>query len=97
MKRSNFDHLGRTAADVQAEMFDWFLDIRAGGGGLKGCLLRKMFVVKCKDVYGEWLQQQNPPIPVEGQLGNIWLDGWINEYNVRKPNKRTLKIKDIST
>ena len=54
-KRFRAPGVGRTpkAADVQAEMFDWFLDIM---GCLKGRLPRKMCVAKCKDVYGEWLQ-----------------------------------------
>ena len=51
-----------------------------------------MFIAKCKDIYGKWLEQQNPPVPLEEQLKftDPWLDGWMKEYgvNLRKPNKR---------
>ena len=77
------------APEVRLAMFDWFLDIR---GSLKGRLPKKMFISKCKEVYSEWLEQQDSPVPVNEQLKftDPWLQGWMQEYGVslRKPNKR---------
>ena len=51
-----------------------------------------MFIARCKDIYVKWLEQQNPPVPLEEQLNftGPWLDGWMKEYGVslRNPNKR---------
>lgn len=36
-----------------------------------------MFITKCKDIYSEWLEQQNPLVPLEEQLR--FTDSWLGE------------------
>ena len=81
------------AQEVRLAMFDGFLDIRVclNPIRIKGRLPKKMFIAKCKDIYGKWLEQQNPPIPLEEQLKftDTWLDGWMKEYGVSLKGSQT--------
>ena len=60
-----------------------------------------MVITKRKDIHGEWLEQQNPPVPFEEQLKftDPWLDGWIKEYEIRlrKRKKRLVVSEDDRT
>ena len=77
------------APDVPLGVFDWFLDVH---GILKGRLPRKLILTKCREMYGVWLKNQDPPVPEEEQLkfGGTWLHGWMQEFgmSLKKPNKR---------
>ena len=40
------------APEVREALFDWFIDVR---GALKARLPRKLFLLKCHELYDEWL------------------------------------------
>ena len=58
-----------------------------------------MFLGKRKDISVVWLEQQNPPVPLEGQLKFTDPFGWLKEYDIslRKPNKRFVVSLDDKT
>lgn len=66
-----------------------FVDVR---GSLKARLPRKVFKLKCEQLYQIYLKQQNLEPPEEEQIkfSNRWIRGWQEEYRVslRQPNKR---------
>ncbi|GFO11576.1 steryl-sulfatase [Plakobranchus ocellatus] len=77
------------AVPVRQAAFEWFLDVR---GALKARLPFKIFQAKCKELYEDWLKQQEEEIPEKDQLviSRKWVRDWMKEYGVSlaKPNKR---------
>ena len=83
------------APEVREEMFAWFVDIRES---LKGRLPRKLFQLKARSVYEDWLKTHKVPIKDQLQFGNQWIVDWMKEYGVSlaKPNKRySIKAEDL--
>ena len=48
--------------NVRDSLFEWFVDVRTS---LKARLLRKMFLLKCKELYTAWLGQQSDVVQAE--------------------------------
>ena len=42
-----------------------FIDVR---GSLKGRLPKKVFKLKCQELYAKWLEAQSEPVPEEAKL-----------------------------
>ena len=73
------------APEVREALFDRYVDIR---GALKCRLPRPILRAWAKELYGEWLEQQNPPIPEEKQLKftDPWIQGWLEEFCISLQN-----------
>ena len=78
--------------DVREAMFEWFVD---GRTSLKARLPRKLFKMKCEEVYKAWLSDQTEEMRADHKkdpmmFSNKWINDCMNEYKVslRKPNKR---------
>ena len=83
------------APEVRVALFHWFVDVRES---LKGRLPRRLFKLKARQLYAEWLIQN--PIPEKDQLkfSNKWIKSWENQYGVslRRPNKPySIKREDL--
>ena len=74
------------APEIREAAFQWFIDVR---GGLKGRLPRKMFRMKCVELFQTWGETQEQPCPTL-EFSDRWIDSWMKEYRVslNKPNKR---------
>lgn len=77
------------APEVRQALFEWFVDVR---GTLKARLPRRLFKLKCEELYEKWLQTQAEEISEENKIrfSDHWLSDWCKEYGVslNKPNKR---------
>ena len=76
----------RDTLNSNPEIISWFVDIRET---LKGRLPGRLFKLKVKQLYDEWLEQN--PVPGNERLKfNCWIRGWENQYGIslRKLNKR---------
>ena len=87
----------RKAPEIRSALYSWFVNVRKA---LKGLLPKRLFKLKAKELYAEWLIH-NPAEP-ENQLrfGSQWIKEWEDEYGVslRKPNKRfSIKREDSVT
>ena len=87
----------RKAPEIRSVLYSWFVNVRKA---LKGLLPKRLFKLKAKDLYAEWLIH-NPAEP-ENQLrfGSQWIKEWEDEYGVslRKPKKRfSIKKEDSVT
>ena len=78
MERSVAQNKGRS---TRVCSFLFSLDVRTA---LKGRLPLKMFFLKAKEFYADWLKEQPEPIPDELQLKftTHWAYGWMKEYEV---------------
>jgi hypothetical protein len=86
-KRYRSEGAGRKAVapEVREAAFQWFVDVR---GGLKGRLPRKLFRLKCLELFEKWKETQNAP-DTQLMFGNKWIHDWMSEYRVslKHPNK----------
>ena len=78
--------------NIRDSLFEWFVDVRTS---LKAWLPKKMFLLKCKELYTTWLGQQSDVVQAEHEkryvmFSKMWLKGWMRDYKVslRHPNKR---------
>ena len=82
------------AGEVRLELFAWFVDVRQC---LKGRLPKKLFRLKAKQLYENWLEQNPTPVSERLKFGNQWINMWEKEFGIslRKPNKRySVKYED---
>ncbi|XP_078676582.1 uncharacterized protein LOC144913644 [Branchiostoma floridae x Branchiostoma belcheri] len=79
----------QTVPEVRLAAFQWFVDVR---GSLKARLPKKVFVLKCQQLYEEYLQQNNlhPAEDERVKFSDKWIQGWLEEFRVslKHPNKR---------
>ena len=80
------------APEIREAAFQWFLDIR---GGLKGRLPRKIFRLKCLELFEKW-KEANADIDATFQCSKKWVNDWMLEYRVslKQPNKRFALSRD---
>ena len=87
----------RKTREIGSALFSWFVNVREA---LKGCLPKRLFKLKAKELYAEWLIH-NPTEPEKQlQFGSQWIKEWENEYgaSLRKPNKRfSINREDLVT
>ena len=79
---------------MRGALFHWFVDLRES---LKESLPHRLFKLKARQLYAEWLIQN--PIPVKDQLkfSNKWIKSWENQYvvSLRRPKKRYSIQRDV--
>ena len=78
---------------MRQALFAWFIDVREA---LKGRLPKRLFKMKARELYAEWLVQNETPVIEQMKFGNEWVRQWETEYGVslRKPNKHYTLSKD---
>ena len=81
---------------VRNDVFEWLIDVRYA---LKSRMTKKLFLLKCQQVYSVWLGQQITEVQAEHQkhpveFSDKWLRTWCRDFHVslKYPNKR-YKIK----
>ena len=75
------------APEVRQAVFEWFIDIR---GSLKGRLPKKIFKLKCEELFQKWVDSRKEPTTQKLEFSDHWIQSWMEEYHVSllKPNKR---------
>lgn len=86
-KRYRVAGAGRKAVapEVRQAAFQWFIDVR---GGLKGRLPRKIFRLKCLELFKRWNETNGSSTTF--MCSDKWITDWMCEYRVslKHPNKR---------
>ena len=74
------------APELRQAAFEWFIDVR---GGLKGRLPRKVFRLKCLELFERW-KEANGAGDATFMCSDKWISDWMSEYRVslKHPNKR---------
>ena len=69
---------------VRNDVFEWLIDVRYA---LKSRMPKKLFLLKCQQVYSVWLGQQSTEVQAEHQKHPVkfsvkWLRTWCQDFHV---------------